>query len=207
MILTKELRAEIQGRREPAEMLNGKLVPGSVLFIRKMLSTVTDPHDRNDLLGELAGEYLRAGLDDEHLLVQRERVADHPDAAIMWLGLAHSLSMRKDGAEEAKQAVAKGVEVSRCVGTLVRYALTCQAEVARKTNDAALFAQTLRELIADAPKQRADDSGVDDSVLRDLPDGFCPPELQHEYRQMLQQYRSSEDDGSTAARPADRPNR
>lgn len=195
MILTKELRAEIRKRREPAEMLDGKPVPGSVAFIRQMLSTATDPHDRDALLGELAGEYLRAGLDDEHLLVQRERVANHPDAAIMWLGLAHSLSMREDGAEEAKQAVAKGVEISRQVGTLVRFALTSQAEVARKTHDAALFAQSLRQLIADAPNERADDSGLDDSVLRDLPDGFCAPELQEEYRQMLRQYGPSENDG------------
>jgi hypothetical protein len=205
MILTKELRAEIRRRREPAGMLDGKLVPGSVVFIRKMLSTVSDPHDRNDLLGELAGEYLRAGLDDEHLRVQRERVIEHPDAAIMWLGLAHSLSMRKDGADEAKQAVAKAAEISRQVGSLVRYALTCQAEVARKTHDAALFAQTLRELIADAHNFRDDDSGLDDSVLRDLPKGFCPPGLQDEYRQILRQYGSSEDDDSTPPIDPDRP--
>lgn len=186
MILTKELRAEIRGRREPAEMLKGKLVPGSVVFIREKLSTVSDPHDRNDLLGELAGEYLRAGLDDEHLLVQRERVVDHPDAAIMWLGLAHSLSMRKDGAEEAKQAAAKGVVMSRRAGTLIRYALMCQAEIARKTNDAPLFAQSLGELIADASNQREDDCELDDSVLQDLPDDFCSLELQEAYRQIVQ---------------------
>ena len=148
MILTKELRAEIRRRRQPAEMLDGKLVPGSVAFIRQMLKTVSDPHDRDDLLGELAGEYLRADLEDDHLLVQRERVANHPDAAIMWLGLAHSLSLRNDGGEEAKRAVAKGVEISRQVGTLVRYALTCQTQIARKTGDPVLFAQALRELIA-----------------------------------------------------------
>lgn len=198
MILTKELRAEIRSRRQPAEMLDGKLVPGSVAFIRQMLTTVSDPHDRDDLLGELAGEYLRADLPDEHLLVQRERVANHPDAAIMWLGLAHSLSLRNDGIEEAKQAVAKGVEISRQAGTLIRYALTCQAQIARKAGDRDLFAQTLHEMIADAPNAREDDSGLDDSVLRDLPDDFCPPELQDEYRQALRQYGPSEDDDSAS---------
>lgn len=204
MILTKELRVEIRRRRQPAEMLEGKLMPGSVAFIRQMLTTVSEPHDRDDLLGELAGEYLRADLKDEHLLVQRERVANHPDAAIMWLGLAHSLSLRTDGAEEAKQAVAKGVEISRQVGTLIRYALTCQAQVARKTGDPALFAKALRELVADAPNPREDDSELDGSVLRDLPDGFCPPGLRDEYRQALRHYGPNEDDDAGSSADADR---
>ena len=144
-----------------------------------------DPYDRDDLLGELAGEYLRADLADDHLLVQRERVANHPDAAIMWLGLAHSLSMRKDGAQEAKEAVAKGVEISHRTGTLIRHALISQADIARQTRDSALFEQTLRELIADAPNNREDDRGLDGHLLADLPLGFCAPELEAEYRRLL----------------------
>jgi hypothetical protein len=189
MILTKELRAEIRKRREPAILMEGKLVPGSVPFIQELLETARDEHDRDDLLAELAGEYLRADLDDEHLRVQRQRVANHPEAAVMWLALAHSLSMRKDGAAEAKQAVAKAVEISRRVGTLIRYALTCQAEVARKTNDSALFASTLRELIDDAPNARQEDAGLDSAIIEKLPPSFCPPELEQQYLNALQKYR------------------
>lgn len=187
-VVTKKLRAEIRRRRESQEMLDGKLVPGSVPFIRLLLSTATDPHERDDLLGELAGECLRADLDDEHLLVQRERVANHPGEAIMWLGLAHTLSMRADGADEAKHAAAKGVEIARRAQTLIRYALTCQADVARKTIDASLYVNALRALIADASNVREDDRGLDDSILRDLPDGFCPADVQADFRRMLDQY-------------------
>jgi hypothetical protein len=185
MIVTKQLRAEIRSRREPTTQVDGKEVPGSVPFLREMLATVADPHDRDDLLGELAGEYLRAGLEDEHLLVQRERVANHPDAAVMWLGLAQSLSMRNDGTEEARQAAAKGVEISRRQGALVRYALVCQADVARRINDPALFAHSLAELIADAPNQREDDCGLNEQLVVDLPEGFCDPELEQQYRRCL----------------------
>lgn len=94
MIVTKQLRAEIRSRREPAVLIDDKTVPGSVPFLRELLATVVDPQDRDDLLGELAGEYLRADLEDEHLRVQRESVANHPDAAVMWLGLAQSLTGR-----------------------------------------------------------------------------------------------------------------
>jgi len=187
MIVTKELRAEIRNRRKPDVNLNGRLTPGSVPFLREILATVIDPQDRDSLMGELAGEYLRANLDDEHLLVQRERVANHPDSAVMWLGLAHSLSMRKDGIEEAKQAVAKGVEISRKVGTLIRYALISQADVARKANDSTLFEDALRELIADAPNNREDDCGLDDSILAELPSGLCSPELEDQYRSLLEE--------------------
>lgn len=189
MILTKELRAEIRKRREPAILTEGKLVPGSVPFIHEMLETVRDEHDRDDLMAELAGEYLRADLDDEHLRVQRQRVANHPEAAVMWLALAHSLSMREDGAEEAKQAVAKAVEISRRVGTLVRYALTCQAEVARKTNDSALFASALKELIEDAPNCRQEDAGLDRGIVEKLPAGFCSEQLEQQYLNALEKYR------------------
>ena len=184
-MITKELRAQIRSRREPVVLVDGKQVPGSVPFLRNMLAAAGDPHDRDELLGELAGEYLRADLEDEHLLVQRERVENHPDAAVMWLGLAHSLSMRKDGAQEAKEAVAKGLEISRSVGTLIRHALISQAGIARQINDSALFEQTLRELIADAPNYREDDRGLDDHLLADLPAGFCAQELEAEYRRLL----------------------
>lgn len=186
MIVTRELRAEIRSRREPPVLVDGKKVPGSVPFLREMLAAVgNEPHDRDDLLGELAGEYLRADLEDEHLLVQRERVANQPDAAVMWLGLAHSLSMRTDGAEEAKRTVAKGVEISRSAGTLIRYALMRQANVARQTSDSVLFERTVRELIADAPNRREDDCALDDHFLTDLPVGVCAPELEAEYRRFL----------------------
>jgi len=165
--------------------MDGKSVPGSVAFIRDVLNTVTDPQDRDALLGELAGEYLRANLDDEHLLVQRERLANQPDAAIMWLGLAHSLSMRSDGADEAKRAVAKGVEISRRVGTLIRYALTCEADVARRTNDADLFARALRDLIEDASNARQEDSELEGRLIESLPSGFCSALLEEQYRQAL----------------------
>ena len=185
MIVTKQLRGEIRGRREPAVLIDGKTVPGSVPFLRELLATVVDPQDRDDLLRELAGEYLRADLEDEHLLVQRERVANHPDAAVMWLGLAQSLSMRSDGAAEARQAAAKGLGISRLQGSLIRYALVCQADVARRLNDPTLFAQALEELIADAPNQREDDCGLNEQLVADLPEGFCAPELERQYRQCL----------------------
>ena len=154
-------------------------------LLREMLATVEDPLDRDDLLGELAGEYLRADLEDEHLLVQRERVANHPDAAVKWLGLAHSLSMRKDGAEEARNASAKGLAISRSEGALIRYALICQADVARRLSDVVLFEQSLRELIAEAPIQREDDCELSEHIVADLPAGFCSPELEHQYRRLL----------------------
>jgi len=185
MMVTRELRARIRSQREPTVELYGKQVPGSIPFIRELLAATDDDEDRDALLVELAGEYLRADLDDEHLLVQRERVANHPNAAVTWLGLSHTLSMRADGVEEAKCAVAKAVEISRNCGTLIRYSLQCQADVARKTSDPVLFEQALRELIVDAPNSREDDTGLDSRVVTDLPDGFCEPQLEAKYRSLL----------------------
>lgn len=206
MKVTNELRAEIRSRREPKVCMQGKQVPDSVMFIRELLATADDPHDRDDLLRELVVEYFRAGLEDDSLLVERERVANQPSDAMTWLALANSLSEREDGREEAKEAAATAVRISREFGSVIRHSLLGQARVARKTNDPNLFALTLRELIADAPNYREDDCELDDSVLRDLPDGFCLPELQDEYRQMLRQYGPrEEDDGSTPRVGADRP--
>jgi hypothetical protein len=186
MIVTKELRAAIRSRRSPSVRIGDKEVPGSIPFIRELLATAEDAQDRDALLVELAGEFLRADLDDEHLLVQRERVANHPDVAVTWLGLSHSLSMRKDGGEEAKHAVARALEISRASGTLIRYSLQCQADVARKTGDAALYQRVLGELIADAGNLREDDTELDERVVADLPEGFCPPELVAQYRSLLE---------------------
>jgi hypothetical protein len=186
MIITKELRASIRSRREPTVEIDGARVPGSIPFIRGILATTDDALDRDELLVELAGEYLRADLDDEHLLVQRERVANQPDAAVTWLGLSHSLSMRKDGGEEAKRAAENAVQISRACGALIRYSLQCLADVARKTGDAELYQRALGDLIADAANHREDDSVLDERVVADLPDGFCPPELEAQYRDLLE---------------------
>jgi hypothetical protein len=185
MMVTKELRVKIRARREPTVEMDGKQVPGSVTFLRDLIAMTQDPLDRDALLVELAGEYLRADLDDEHLLVQRARVANQPEATVTWLGLAHSLGMRKDGAEEAKQAVAKGLAISKHVGTLIRYALTCQAAIARQTNDSILFEKALHELIEDAQNYRVEDSGLDDHIITDLPEGFCSTQLEMKYQSLL----------------------
>ena len=185
MPITKELRVQIRARREPFIWMDGKLVPGSIPFLRELATLATSDLERDELLGELAGEYLRADLDDEHLLVQRERVKNHPAAAVKLLGLAHSLSMRKDGAEEAKLLAAQAVRVCRSEGTLIRYALVSQAEVARSTNDPALFEHALAELIADAPNSREEDRGLSKALVSDLPAGFCSSELEKQYRGVL----------------------
>ena len=184
--ISKELRQEIRARREPPVLLAGKLVPGSVAFLREMLTKTADDFERDDLLGEIAGEYLRAELEDDHVLVQRERLRNHPEAAVKWLGLADALSSRADGANEAKQAAAKGVEISRSVGTLIRYALTCQAQVARKTGDASLFEQAMIELVQDAPNERQEDCALFESLIVDLPPGFCAPHIVQSYKQALE---------------------
>jgi hypothetical protein len=185
-MITKELRSKIRTLREPVVEMEGKRVPGSVPFLRDLIAAAENPLDRDALLTELAGEYLRSDLDDEHLLVQRERVAQNPEAAVVWLALAHSLGMRDDGAAEAKQAVIKAVEISRQTNTLVRYSLTCQAQVARQTNDPSLFEQALRSLIADVSNYREEDSDLNDHIVADLPTGFCTVELEVEYRNLLE---------------------
>jgi hypothetical protein len=185
MIVTKDLREVIKRKRQSAVLIDGKLIPGSALFLKNLIATTNDANDRDDLFTELAGEYLRAGLDDEHLLIQRQRVSENPEAAVMWLALAHSLSLRADGAVEAKAAIKKGLEISLKIGTLIRYSLICQADVARKIGDSQLFEKSLTALVADAHQQRTEDSGFMDYILIDLPEGFCSPSLEAQYRNLV----------------------
>jgi hypothetical protein len=185
-MISRELRTKIRDRRAATAVENSKTVPGSVPFLRELLLRAIEPNDRDELLAELAGEYLRAGLEDEHLLVQRERVRNHPDEAVMWLGLADSLSARSDGAEEAKSAAATGLDKARNAGALIRYALVCTAQIARRTGDRGLFESALRELIDDAANERKDDCDFNEQLVTDLPAGFCTPTLEEEYRRLLQ---------------------
>jgi hypothetical protein len=64
-------------------------------------------------------------------------------------------------------------------------ALVCQADVARRIDDPALFAHCLAELIADAPNQREDDCGLNEQLVVDLPGGFCDSEREQQYRRGL----------------------
>jgi len=180
--MDKQLRDEVRRQRAMLVKKNGKDVPGSIELLRRLVDEAKDPLERDDLLSELSGEYLRAGLEDEHLLVQRERLASHPDAAVLWIALADTLSSRSDSAEEAKQAIARAVEIARRDDALVRYALTVQAQVARKLKDAQLFESALKALIADAGVARQEDGQLESQIVEDLPEGFCSEELQQAYR-------------------------
>ncbi len=192
MIVTKAMRATIKDRRALTVLVDGKQMPGSVPFLKELLSATTDPFDRDELLVELAGEYLRAELEDEHLQVMRERVGYLPEVPLMWLGLAGSLSRREDGAPEAKLALAKGVALARSEDKLVRYALVSQADVARQLGDGALFEDALRALILDLPNDREDDWVPNDQFLADLPPGFCSADLEIECRRLLAASRPEE---------------
>ena len=186
MPISAELRKEIRAHRKPEVLVDGKLIPGSIPFLRGLLKTVKDIYERDDLLSEMAGEYLRGDLSDEHLLIQRERLRNHPDAAIMWLAVAEALSYNADGGSEAKEAAAKGVAISRAEGTLIRHALSVQAFIARRTGDSCLFQKTLVELIEDAPVQRAEDCALFPSLIANLPPGICSPNVVEDYKRALE---------------------
>jgi hypothetical protein len=87
-----------------------------------------------------------------------------------------TLSHREGGAEEAKKALEKAVELSPGLGTLLRYSLTCQARVARSFGDSILFARVIAELLGYArpPKE---DRGLFPELVENLPVGFCSPSL------------------------------
>ncbi|MEJ8836333.1 hypothetical protein [Ramlibacter sp. AN1133] len=149
------------------------------------MAAAEDEYERDDLLAEVGAEYIRADMDDEYLQVQRERVGNHPDAAVMWLSLAHALSGRPDGAAEALDAAARAVDISRSVGALLRYSLCCQARVARATGNREVFERALSDLLADAENYRKEDSGFFGDFVKDLPEGFCSRELVAAYKRLL----------------------
>jgi hypothetical protein len=179
------LRQEVRARREPRVLFEGKFVPGSVRYLRDLMASAEDEYERDVLLVEVGAEYLRAEMEDEHLQVQRERVRNHPDAAVMWLSLADALSWRPDGAQEANDATARAVEISRTVGALLRYSLSCQARVARATGNREVFERAISDLLEDAPNYRKEDSGFFGNFIESLPAGFCSSALLDAYRKLL----------------------
>jgi hypothetical protein len=185
-LLSEELRDQIRARREPRVLYEGQLVPGSVPLFRDALATAVDEFERDQVLGEICLEYIQAGMDDEHLLVQRERVANLPEEAVRWIGLGMTLSHREGGAEEAKKALEKAVELSRGLGTLLRYSLTCQARVARSFGDSILFARVIAELLEYARTSPKEDCGLFPELVENLPAGFCSPSLVEAYRELSQ---------------------
>jgi hypothetical protein len=177
----KALRDEVKRWRPWSLTVEGKAVPGSVLVLRGAIAATEDPLVIDELLGEIGDEYLRAGLDDEVLLVQRERVSRAPCDVVAWLGLASALGRRKDGQVEAAAAARKGVSLARESDTLVRYALLAQARIARDAGESREFAEALTQLIAQAAIPRQEDCLLVPELVSDLPTGFCSSELVAEY--------------------------
>ena len=124
-------------------------------------------------------------MDEEHLLVQRERVSNHPDTALMWIGLAHALERFPASAEEAKMASVKAVTLARADDALVRYALSTQAWVAKALGDREVFEHAVSALVADAGVERQEDCGMFPTLVDDLPEGLCSPEIADAYRKAL----------------------
>jgi hypothetical protein len=185
MMTRDALRSGVREWRQRVIDVDGKALPASIPFLRGALATTTDPFAHDELLGAISDEYFRAGLADELLRVQRERVAQHPESAVVWLSLASTLSTRAGGSDEAKRAVTKGVEVALQSNTLIRYALMCQASIAKKIGDSLLFETSLMRLIADAPNERSEDCLLSPRVVEGLPESFCSSALIDQYRRLL----------------------
>jgi hypothetical protein len=184
MNLLSTLRVELKEWRASFVQMSGGDIPASIPFLRGVLSATMDEFERDRILVAIADEYFRVGLNDEVIAVGRERVAASPDTVVVWLSLAIALSEHVGGSTEAREASARGLEIARRRNMLVRHALICQALVAKKINDSALFDSSLSDLIEDAPNVRQDDRGLNFELVDDLPENFGSEILISRYRNL-----------------------
>jgi hypothetical protein len=152
-------------------------------MLEGLLETHSDPFEQDEILEAIRFEYVKAGMDRQQVLVQRERVRRAPDSIPLLVGLANALIYEPDRALRAEASViaSKAVDLARSKDTLVRYALAEQARVACSLDDAATYRQALEELIGQADSPREIDIALPYDVIKRVPIEFADQELLDRY--------------------------
>lgn len=157
-------------------------VPSSIGYLEALLRKATSSEDKHLLFALILGECARADnrLAEMHFL--RRQVAELPLQPVLLTSLASALVGDPESAPEALVSCQEAVRLARHEDRQVRYCLTCQARIALALDDYEVLSAALRALIADAGRERAEDTTYEFDFVDQIDVRRIAPALLRQYK-------------------------
>lgn len=132
-------------------------VPSSIRYLEGLLLQANSSEDKHLLFALILGECVRADnrLAEIHFL--RRQVVELPLQPVLLTSLASALAGDPETVPEVLASCQKAIRLARYEDRQVRYCLTCQARIALVLDDYEILSEALRDLIADAGRERVED--------------------------------------------------
>jgi hypothetical protein len=157
-------------------------VPGSIRYLEGVLQRASSSEDKHLLFALILGECARADnrLAEVHFL--RRQVAELPLQPVLLTSLASVLAGDRESATEALVRCEEAVQLAQRGDRQVRYCLTSQARIALALDDYEVLSKALRGLVADAGRQRAEDTAYEFDFVDQIDVQRIDPGLLRQYR-------------------------
>ena len=157
-------------------------IPKSIAYLEEVLRNEPVLDDKVAVYGLLLGECTRSRNDDVYVHFLRQRVKEIPQDPFSYTELGTVLAHERSTQAEALKVAAQAVALAKKQDRQVKYSLTCQARVALEAGDYKVFNDTLRALIEDVDKHRAEDHGFEFDFLDHVDQSKVDQTLVSRYR-------------------------
>jgi hypothetical protein len=159
-------------------------IPGSITYLDGLLQQASSVDEKHLLFAMVLGECARAGNREMELHYLRRQADSLPPQPIFLTSLASALANVPGSGDEALARCGDAVALANKEDRQVRYSLTCQARVALLLNNYETLNSALKELIDDAGRQRAEDTGYEFDFVDQIDVGRCDTQLLDRYREL-----------------------
>lgn len=128
-------------------------------FLREQLRNVVDRNDAWDIYGLMASEYELVNDDSQSAVVYAERAREFPDNPMSHATLAEAAARAGSPITEVVNAIECALGLALSQDRFVRAVLRSRATIACRLADKPLMEDTVKRLISDAGRARAEDIG------------------------------------------------
>lgn len=158
-------------------------IPASVPYLDGMLQQASTLDEKHLLYALILGECTRARNSALELHYLRQQIKSLPLQPVLLTSLAMALAYTPGEEHEAMLVCSDAVALAKKEDRQVRWSLTSQARIALMLDDYEILNRTLGELIADAGKARAEDTGYEFDFVDQIDDRRVDAELLARYKE------------------------
>ncbi len=156
------LRAEVAQRRVQRCQSKFGLIPASVEYLQSVLAGELSEDDRADVYTILVSECSKARNDQLYIDVLRHRAVDLANDPLSHIGLAFRLALMEPTCKrEALDIADKALDLAKKQNRQIRFCATYLARIGLMIDDYVVLQRAIEELVADAGRERLEDTGYE----------------------------------------------
>lgn len=177
------LQVEVARLRKKSVPSTFGLIPASVEYLESALSDALSEEDRSEIYALLVNECSKARNDRLYVDVLRRRARDLKNDPLSHAGLAFRLALIDPASrKEALDIAEKALLLAKSQDRQIRYCATNLARIGLMLDEYGVLERALRELVGDAGRQRAEDTGYEFDFIDQIDGQRIDANLLAEYK-------------------------